>query len=218
MRGLGDSTRPLVFIGIAAVTNIILDIIFVGPLNMGAGGAAIATIIAQAISVLFGIVYLYRRRENFIFDFKPGSFMPQKRWVKELFRIGIPMMIQMSAINLSLSYVFSLVNVYGVTASAAVGIGGKFLRLFIMPQQAMSTASTAMAGQNIGDGKLNRVKTIVDMTLAINLGVMALSAIIVFMLPEPLIRVFDKDPEVVELCTFYLKIHMFSVLGHVLRI
>ncbi|MGI5936156.1 MAG: MATE family efflux transporter [Oscillospiraceae bacterium] len=214
MRGLGDSTRPLVFIGIATVINIILDIIFVGPLNMGAGGAAIATVMAQALSVLFGIVYLYRRRRDFVFDFKLCSFIPRKRWTLELFRIGVPVMIQMSAINISLSYVLALVNDYGVAASAAVGVGGKLQQIFCMPLQAMSTASTAMSGQNIGAGRLDRVKRTVDITLGVNVVVVAFSALAILLFSGALIRIFDTNPLVVELGALYLKTHIFNIIGH----
>lgn len=72
LRGLGDSTRPLLFVAVACVTNMVLDYLMVGPLNMGAGGAALASIISQALSVALAILYL--RRIHFSFDFRPSSF------------------------------------------------------------------------------------------------------------------------------------------------
>jgi len=210
MRGLGDSTRPLLFIAIASVSNIILDVIFVGPLGMGAAGAAWATVAAQALSAAFGFVFLYRRRDRFVFDFKRESFALKRKWVSELCRMGIPMMIQMSAINLSMSVMMSLVNVYGLAASATLGIGNKITQVCCMPYHAMSTAGSAMCGQNIGAGKHDRVKKVVSLTLLINLVITAVTTVVIFLIPEQLVAVFDKDPQVIELCTLFLKLHVIN--------
>ena len=212
MRGLGDSTRPLIFIAIASVVNIILDILFVGPLGMGVAGAAWATIAAQAASAAFGFVYLYRRRERFVFDFKLSSFALKKKWVKELCRMGIPLMIQMSAINLSMSVMLSLVNVYGLAASATIGIGNKITQVCCMPYHAVDTAGCAMCGQNIGAGKPERVKKIVNIVLLANMAVTVVTTIIILLIPEKLVAIFDKDPEVIELCTLFLKLHIINNL------
>ncbi len=213
MRGLGDSTRPLVFVAIASIANIILDIIFVGPLGMGAGGAGLATTIAIGISAAFGIVYLYRRRSTFVFDFKPESFKIRKKWVSELVRMGIPQMIQMLAINISVTFVLAMANAYGVAASATIGVGNKILNIFTMPANAMGTAAVAMAGQNMGAGKLERIKGIVNWTLIINLvcALLATAAFVIF--PEWLVRIFDDSPDVVKYCSDFLRIHILFCFG-----
>lgn len=214
MRGLGDSQRPLIFIAIATVVNIILDLVFVGVMGFGAPGAALATIIAQGFAALSAVVYLYRRRESFAFDFKLRSFIPQKTWVKELMRMGIPGILQMSAISVSLAYVLSLVNVYGVAASAAVGVGNNVVHIFCMPNQAIGQAASAMAAQNVGAGKYDRVKRTVEITLLINLACCALAAIVVFTAPGFLIRLYSSDDSITEICTLYLRIQLLNILGH----
>jgi putative MATE family efflux protein len=213
MRGLGDSTRPLVFVAIASVVNIILDIVFVGPLGMGAGGAGLATTIAIGISAAFGVIYLYRRRASFVFDFKLDSFKIRRKWMGELIRMGIPQMIQMLAINISVTFVLALANAYGVAASATIGVGNKVLNIFTMPANAMGTAATAMTGQNVGAGKLDRVKKILDWTLLINLCFGALSAVAFGLFPEVFVKIFDSSPDVVKYCSDFLQIHILFCFG-----
>ncbi len=214
MRGLGDSTRPLVFVAIASVVNIILDVIFVGPLGMGAGGAALATILAQGLSAAFGFVYLYRRRAEFVFDFKLKSFAIKSKWVKELSRMGIPQIIQMGAISISMLYVLAMVNVYGVVATSTVGVSNKIMNIFTMPYHATSTASCSMAGQNAGAGKYDRVKQVVHITLLINIVLLGISTFFTFIFGRQMVGFFDSNPEVIEYGAKYLKIQFVCMVGH----
>ena len=124
MRGLGDSKRPMYFVAVSTVTNIILDLIFVGPLHWGAGGAAAATIIAQGISFVSAFIYLYRHREGFVFDFQPKSFRIVGERLKTMLKVGIPFALQFSMLMISMLFVVSMVNSYGVSASAGYGVGG----------------------------------------------------------------------------------------------
>ena len=91
MRGMGDSKRPFMFVAIAAVINIVLDIVFVAYLHMEVAGAAWATVIGQSFSFLFAFVYLYRRKEDFGFDFKLQSFKPDGQAMAKISALGIPM-------------------------------------------------------------------------------------------------------------------------------
>ncbi|MBQ4145259.1 MAG: polysaccharide biosynthesis C-terminal domain-containing protein, partial [Clostridia bacterium] len=101
LRGMGDSKRPFVFIAIAAIMNLILDIVFVAYLDMKAFGAALATVIGQAFSFIVSLIYLYKKRELFCFDFKLKSFAIEKNAFKRIVALGVPMAIQAAAINLS---------------------------------------------------------------------------------------------------------------------
>ena len=101
LRGMGDSRRPLIFIAIATVTNLVLDLLFVGVLGMSAFGAALATVIGQGLSFLFSIVYLYRKREAFGFDFRRRSFRMEPAILKMLARLGLPMALQYIAVTLA---------------------------------------------------------------------------------------------------------------------
>ena len=125
LRGMGDSRHPLLFISIATITNMVLDVVFCGPMHMGAQGAALATVIGQGVSFLFSLGYLFRHRAQFEFDFRRTSFRIDVTILKMIVRLGIPMALQHLAVNISVMYVAACINVYGVVISAMAGIGNK---------------------------------------------------------------------------------------------
>ena len=114
LRGMGDSRRPFVFIAIAAVVNMVLDLLFVAGLKMEVFGAALATVISQGLSFVIALTYLYIKRESFGFDFKPASFKIDSQAFRKLVALGVPMAIQSAAINLSKIVLTSWINLYGV--------------------------------------------------------------------------------------------------------
>ena len=167
MRGLGDSRNPLIFVAVACVANIILDLLFVAQFKMGAAGAALATVISQAISMILCILYL--KKNDFIFDFSLKSFKgATKKQLKLILKIGIPTSVQNVATSTSFLFLTALVNSLGVMASAAVGAVGKLNGFAILPGVAMSTSVSAMGAQNIGAKKYDRAaKTMLcGMTIA----------------------------------------------------
>ncbi|MBQ7384865.1 MAG: polysaccharide biosynthesis C-terminal domain-containing protein, partial [Clostridia bacterium] len=109
LRGMGDAKRPFLFIGIASVVNLVLDIVFTGFLGWGVAGAAWATIIGQAVSFLFSLFYLFWRREEFGFDFKRESLRLNRKYVGMIVNLGTPMAIQSGFINLSMLFVNSMI-------------------------------------------------------------------------------------------------------------
>ena len=132
LRGMGDSKRPLYFVTVACVTNVFLDLLFVAVFDMGAEGAAIATVISQALSMLLCIIYL--KRKGFIFDFKPSSFKIDIPMLKLITRIGLPTAAQNGITSLSFLFITALVNVVGgVNSSAAVGVVAKINSFAILP-------------------------------------------------------------------------------------
>ena len=113
LRGMGDSKHPFLFIAVASVINLVLDLLFVGPMGMGPLGAALATVIGQGVSFLFALVLLYRGREQIHFDFKPSHFRISRSVIRPLLSLGIPMVIQSAAITFSMLFVNSYINQYG---------------------------------------------------------------------------------------------------------
>ena len=149
LRGMGDSRHPLLFVAIAAVTNVVLDLIFVGPLNMGAAGAAWATIIAQALSFIMAIIFL--RRNNFVFDFHPRSFKIHKEIVKRLLGIGLPSSVQGTLVGLSFMMLTRTANtIGGVVGTTALAVASKVNGIAILPAFAIQSSIASMAGQNLG--------------------------------------------------------------------
>ncbi|MBR0462938.1 MAG: MATE family efflux transporter [Clostridia bacterium] len=150
LRGMGDSKRPFVFIAVAAILNIILDVVFVKFLGMEVFGAALATVIGQGVSFIASIIYLYRQRDAFGFDFRPASFRVDRDAFSRLMALGIPMAIQSAAINLSKIVLASWINGTGVQNSALSGVYNKINMICGVISQSFTTAGSTMVGQNLG--------------------------------------------------------------------
>ncbi|MBR6950517.1 MAG: MATE family efflux transporter [Oscillospiraceae bacterium] len=213
LRGMGDSRHPLMFIAIATITNMILDVLFCGPLQMGAPGAALATVIGQGISFLFSLGYLYRHRTQFGFDFKRTSFRINGTILKMIVRLGIPMALQHLAVNISVMYVAACINVYGVVISAMAGIGNKLRMVVGIFTGSVGTAGAAMTAQNIGAGKYDRVRKIYWislLTLLVSCGVIGgLGAIF----PKTVIGFFDSNPAMLEMAPEFMLINLVVCLS-----
>ena len=120
LRGYGDSVRPMYFVGVACVVNILLDFLFVKYVGLGAGGTALATVLSQGVSMAIGIGYLKRKR--FLFDFKPASFRIDPAMAKELARVGIPISFQELMVRISFLYLTAVMNHCGVYALSLIHI------------------------------------------------------------------------------------------------
>ena len=153
MKGFGDSKSSLYFVAVAAVVNIVLDLLFVGPMEMGTEGAAYATIFSQGISLLVSVIYL--KREHFVFDFKRESFAVKKDKLISILKIGLPAAVQMVIVNISYLLITGMLNNFGVSVAAASGIGLKVNTFAGMPCWAIGQAVTAMTGQNMGAQNLD---------------------------------------------------------------
>lgn len=211
LRGMGDSRRPFYFVSIACVTNIILDIWFVGPLDMKAYGAALATIISQALSMLLCVVYL--RRHNFPFDFKPSSFRIDKELLRKIFAIGTPSAVQSGVTSFSFAIITVLVNMIGgVEASAAVGVVSKFNGFAIMPAVAMSASISTMSAQNIGAGKWDRALECCKVGTIIAAAISTVIFVIAQTFPEAVLGFFNDDPVMIAYGVKYMRSFCFDYL------
>ena len=159
LRGMGNSRHPLIFVAIATVTNVILDLIFVGVFGMGAAGAAWATIMAQALSFILSVIYL--RRNNFLFDFRQRSFRIDREIALLLLKVGLPTSLQGTLVSSSFMFLTRLANdIAGIAGSTALSIAGKVNSVAILPSLAMQASVSSMAGQNLGAKKPKRaIKT-----------------------------------------------------------
>ncbi len=205
LRGMGDSKRPLYFVLIATIVNIIGDIILVGPFKMGAAGAAYATISAQALSVVLSLIYL--AKNHFFAGYKKSDFKIDKEKMKMLLKLGLPSSVQQVVVSFSFLTLTALVNSLpnADIASACQGIGGKVNSFAILPALAMSSAVSSMAGQNIGAGETERAKK----TMLTGMGIAFAISIVVFAIveifPQPIISLFDTNPEVIETGSEYMR-------------
>ncbi len=204
LRGMGDSKQPFLFISAAAGMNLILDLFFVVKFRMGAMGAALATVIAQGFSFVGSMIYLYIRRESFGFDFKPRSFAIRKEQVIPLFKLGGPMALQHGAIMISVIFVNSHINAYGLVVSAVNGIGSKLRNFVAIITNSISNASSSMVGQNLGAKKHDRVRQVVRTGLTINLVYTTALCTVLLLLPEPVFGIFSRDPDVLGWAPIYM--------------
>ena len=204
LRGMGDSKRPFLFIGIASAINLVLDLLFTGILGMGVAGAAWATIIGQAAAFIFSIYYLYKRREAFGFDFKRESFRMQKKYVKMIVSLGTPMAIQMGCLNLSMLYVNSLINDIGVVESATFGAGVKIDDIINKISQGIQYAAMPIISQNIAAGEQKRAKQTVYWAWIYSAALTVFFMILYVCFGKQMFMLFSDDPLVHEQCSVFI--------------
>ncbi len=217
MRGMGDSKRPFLFIAIAAVLNLLLDLLFVVVFRWEAFGAALATVIAQAVSFITALIYLYKRRERFGFDFAPRHFRLDPLELKNLVRLGVPMAIRSASILFSKLFVSAWINGYGVTVSAVTGAGLKVDTFGTLMGTAVTTAGSSMVGQNIGAGKYDRASRILGAAFLLNAVCFSLMIAIVFFFPDTVFGLFTSESAVLLVCMEYVPVSLTNFVCSALR-
>ena len=195
----------------AAVVNVFLDLLFVAGMNMGAGGAAIATEISELISLIWAFVYLKKHQPGML-TLNPQQYKIHGPTAKTVLKIGIPSSFQYLFIDLSFVFVNSIINSYGVIAASAVAVGSKVVNLSQTGISALSTGVGTMAGQNIGANKPERA----DKTIRVGVRCALVVAIVMFAMiqaiPGPLVKLFNREPAALEesiRCLRYLSIMAF---------
>ena len=204
LRGMGDSKRPLLFIVIASVVNLILDILFTGVLGWGVAGAAWATIIGQAVSFVFSVYYLYKHKLEFGFDFKKESFIIERTYAKIIISLGTPMAIQSGFINLSMLFVNSMINKVGVVASATFGVGCRIDDIVNKISQGIQYAAMPMISQNIGAKNHKRAKKVVYYAWLYS-GILTIFFMILYIcFGKQLFMAFSDDSYVYEMSKIFI--------------
>lgn len=218
LRGMGDSKRPFVFISIAAILNLILDIVFVIGFRWGARGAALATVISQAVSFISCAGFIYKHRTYYEINVTARDFFHiDGEMLAELVKLGVPMAIKSAAVRFSKLFVNSWVNSYGVTVSAFSGIANKISTTSNQVSNAVNTAGSSMVGQNIGARKYDRVKKVMVSIYKITLLVaVVLSALFIFW-PEQIYGIFTSEKAVIELGVSYVPVIILVFFGNTAR-
>lgn len=196
LRGMGDSKSPLLFIAIAAVLNLVGDLIFVLVFEMGAAGTAYATVIGQGISLVFSLFLLYRRREHFGFDFRLSSFRIDKRNAIVILRIGMPMVLRSCCIQFTQMFLLKYVNLYGVAEATAYAIASKITQMMNVFSMSVRQAAGTIMAQNVGAQKHSRVSSALGCSLIITVGTAAVLGILTLLFPEQLFGLFTRDAQV----------------------
>ncbi|MBR5262264.1 MAG: MATE family efflux transporter, partial [Clostridia bacterium] len=218
LRGMGDSKHPFIFISISAVLNLILDIVFVIGLDMGAVGAALATVISQAVSCISCAVFLSRHKKQFELNVKLKSFVVwDKTMLSDLVKLGTPMAIKTASIMISKLFVNSWINSYGVAVSAFAGIANKISNISNLVSAAMNTGGSTMVGQNLAAGEFERVKSILKNLAAITLSVASVFSVLIVLFPNRIFGIFTTDAEVLSIAKGFIPIAVLIFFGSAMR-
>lgn len=205
LRGMGDARSPLLFIGIASVLNLILDLLFTGLLGWGVAGAAWATIIGQAVSFIFSLFYLYRKREFFGFEFNREIFIPKRRYVGMIASLGTPMAIQSGFINVSMLFVNAMINDVGVVESATFGVGVRIDDIVNKISMGIQYAAVPMISQNMGAGNRERAKQVVHRAWVYSIGLTVIFMLLYVGFGRELFMLFSDDPLVHEKSSEFIR-------------
>lgn len=217
LRGLGDSKHPLMFVAIASMVNLVLDLFFIVTLDMGVAGAALATVLGQSISLVCSLVFLYRRRAGTGFSLARESLRADSEELGALVRLGVPMMLQFAAVTLSKLIITAWINPYGAVITSVTAIGNKIAAWTNVFSQAFSTAGGSMIAQNLGAEKYDRVPRIVGVTFVIDLVLAALSSALILLFPNVVFGLFTRDAEVLRSSREFLLTAVILFLGCGLR-
>lgn len=202
-RGFGDSKSPLYFIALACVINIGLDLLLIAVFHMGAAGAAIATVTAQGISFLAGILYMMKK--GLPVPFRMGYIGFNGGQAFRILKIGSPIAVQDALVNVSFLIITAIINTMGLVASAAVGIDEKIIVFAMLVPTSFASAVAVMTAQNVGARRMDRAKK----SLWVGVGMSFLFGLAIWAFcqfyPEILTAVFSKDPEVIYTAGLYLR-------------
>ena len=205
LRALGDAQSPLYFLILSCVMNIVLDLAFVLYLNMGVYGVALATIISQLFSFLVSVVYAWKKVAYF--RLSREEWRPHWRIVVRCMNLGVPMALQNALIALSTMILQGVVNSFGQTVMAAYTVMGKVEQLVGMPYGALGTAITSFAGQNLGAGKIDRVKQGYRVSWLLVLGLSIAMLPFFWLLGGKIVQCFVNDADVIAIGAKALRIN-----------
>lgn len=205
LRALGDAQSPLYFLILSCVMNIVLDLVFVLYLNMGVYGVALATIISQLFSFLVSVVYAWKKVAYF--RLSREEWRPHWRIVVRCMNLGVPMALQNALIALSTMILQGVVNSFGQTVMAAYTVMGKVEQLVGMPHGALGTAITSFAGQNLGAGKIDRVKQGYKVSWLLVLGLSIAMLPFFWLLGGKIVQCFVDDADVIAIGAKALRIN-----------
>lgn len=211
LRALGDSKTPLYFLILSSIVNVVLDLVFVLFFQLGVFGVALATVISQLISAVTCLIFAYRTLPYF--HLSKEELKPDARIIKMSFRLGVPVALQNSMIAVSMMILQGVVNQFGETVMAAYTVVSRVEQLVQQPYTSLSTALTNYSGQNIGAGKVDRVRAGFRKSVLVALVFSLCLLPITYFFGEPIIGCFVKEPEVIAIGAKGLFINSLAYFG-----
>ena len=209
-RGIGDSNTPLMTVLIACVCNIAGDLLLVAVFHLGTAGAALATVFAQAVSVVVSLLIL--RKRELPFQLEKKDFRFEREIIRKVTSLGVPIALQDLLVGISFLVLLAIVNGLGLIASAGMGVAQKVCGFIMLIPAAFMQAMSAFVAQNIGAGQYGRAQK----SLAYAIGVSALLAVVMFVVTfwrgDLLSGIFANDPDVIFASADYLKAYAIDCL------
>ena len=210
LRALGDSKTPLIFLIVASITNVVLDLIFVLVFGWGVVGAAVATAFSQFLSAISCIIYAYKT--NTYFKLKKSDFRPRMKIVKKTLRLGIPVALQNSLIAISLIVLQAIVNSYGADFTTAFTVVSRIETLVQQPFMSIGAAVSTFTGQNLGAGNIKRVIKGFNSANVINAIFVAVIMLLFWIFTPQIVSIFGRNEKVFGIavdglritCCFYI--------------
>ncbi len=223
LRGLGDSKTPLYFLVISTILNIILVILFVKVFGWGIKGSAIATVIAQGVAFILGVIYLNRYHDILKFSLSEIKF--HKNIFSKSLKIGIPSGLQQTFVALGMLALLRFVNSFGTNTIAAYTVAGRIDSFAMLPAMNFSMALSTFVGQNMGAGKLHRVRNGYRSTLLMTSTFSVVTTLVAILFGSQIMSLFNQDPDVIHIghsyliivCSFYIVFSTMFITQGVIR-
>ena len=209
-RGIGNSKVPLMAVAIAAVLNIFGDLLFVAVFNMGAAGAAYATVISQAFSVVISLIII--RKMGLPFDFGIKKIRFDGGLIGRIVRLGAPIALQDLLVSISFLIIMAIVNKIGVVASAGVGVAERLCGFIMLVPSAFMQSMSAFVAQNYGAGKLDRAMKALRYGIITSFLCGVILGSLAFFKGDIMSRLFSNDPAVIAASADYLKAYAIDCL------
>jgi len=203
LRAIGDSKRPFYFLLVSAVTNIVLDLVFVLVFHMGVGGVALATVIAQGLSAVLVLLTLFRTSSCVRIHLTHLRLYGDM--LGKIVKLGIPAALQMAITSFSNVFVQSYINYFDKYAMGGWTAYSKIDQLILLPMQSLALASTTFVGQNLGKGNEERARKGVRAALLMSFASTVILMIPVMIFAPQAVGFFNKEPAVVEFGTLFIR-------------
>ena len=217
LRSVGDTTRPLYFLILTSVLNIILDLVFVLVFKMGIEGVAFATIISQFVSA--GLILLLLTASRDVYRLTWNDLAIDGRIMKHIFTVGLPAGIQSVITAFSNVFVQSYINAFGSSCMAGWSCYNKLDQFVMLPMQSMAMASTTFVSQNMGAVQPERAEKGTYITTGLTLLITGVIVIALQVFASPSVRLFSQDPEVIRYGVLFIRANvcflLFNCVNHV---
>ena len=210
LRAVGDTVRPLLFLILTSLLNIVLDLLFVIRFQMGIAGVAYATVLSQAVSAVLTLLLLTRSRDIYRLVWRDLHIHPQT--ALQIFRVGLPAGIQSVITSFSNTFVMAYINHFGSACMAGWSCYNKMDQVIFLPVQSAAMASTTFVSQNIGAGRQERAEKGTIDTILLTLGVSAVLAAGLFLCADNAAALFTRDAEVIAYVTMFTRTNIFFML------